>query len=108
MSFFARRKDAVRQLLMRDPGPAGRITGATQMLVSLAGVALIVLAPYFTLSPLMFAFVGAILGLFVTGTAEFVPNSAAVYRASLKALGLVLLTPIMVMMFVLAFRSIGA
>ena len=108
MSFFARRKDAVRQLLMREPGPAGRVTAAAQILVSLAGVALIVLAPDFTPGPLMFAFVGAILSLFVTGSAEFVPNSAVAYRASLRVLGLVSLTPLMVMAFVLAFRSIGA
>lgn len=93
---------------MKEPGPAGRVTAAMQILLSLAGMALIALAPNFTLSPLTLAFIGAILGLFVTGSAEFVPNSAAVYRASLRILGLVLLTPIMVTMFVLALRRIVA
>ena len=107
--FFARRKDAVRQLLLREPGPAGRAVAVMQVLISLAGVALVVLAPDPTFSPLFLAFIGAIVGLFLTGSAEFVPNSAAVYRTFLRVLGLVLLTPMMVVMVAsVVVRAAGA
>ena len=80
--FFARLKDAVRQLLLREPGPAGRAVAVSQVLISLAGVALVLLAPDPTFSLLFLAFIGVILGLF-------------------------LVTPMMVMMFVLVFRASG-
>ena len=104
--FFARRKDAVRDLLMREPGAAGRAVAVSQVLISLAGVALIVLSPDPNFSPLILAFIGLIIGLFLTGSAEFVPSSAAVYRASLRVLGLILMTPMMLALLVVAVGRI--
>jgi hypothetical protein len=93
---------------MRATSFAGRVTAASQILISLAGIALIVTALDPIFGPPMLAFVRAIAGLVVTGSAEFVPDSAAVYRASLRVLGLVPLAPMMVTLLVMASRGLGS
>ncbi len=100
--FFARRKDAVRRLFMREPGTAGRVVAVSQVLITLAGVAPVVLSPDPTFGLLLFAFIGAIIGLFLTGSAELVSSPAAVYRASLRVLGLILMIPMMLALLVVA------
>ena len=104
--FFGQRKEAVRQVFTREPNTASRALAVPQILASLTGAALILLAPDPNFGPLILLFVCAIVGLSLMGSAEFVPGSAAIYRASLRVLGFVLLTPPMVAAVVVALGQI--